>query len=79
VSEELQVDDLVALCENLLPGCEPTPDSNFFAIGGDSFTAVTFCTIIEERWGITIDPVDVLSATDLRELHEGRMGDAAAG
>jgi acyl-CoA synthetase (AMP-forming)/AMP-acid ligase II/acyl carrier protein len=57
---------MAALFAELLE-CEAGPDDDFFALGGDSLSAVELAIVAEER-GIAIRPEDLYSAATPREL-----------
>ena len=64
--EAAATDRLGAVFAELLER-EVGPDDDFFALGGDSLSAVELATIAEER-GIAIRPEDLYSAATPREL-----------
>ncbi|MEV0238059.1 acyl carrier protein [Nonomuraea sp. NPDC050786] len=64
-----ELEHLLDLFRDTLPGSEPTPESNFFALGGDSMTALEIADCIEERWGISIEVLDVIAAEDITALY----------
>lgn len=69
LSESPTIDELVSLCSELLPGTTPTPDSNLFALGGDSLTVSTLSALVEARWGVMIEAGQIFVARDLASLH----------
>ncbi|MEV0693843.1 phosphopantetheine-binding protein [Streptomyces sp. NPDC050388] len=67
--ESFTLEKLLDLCAELLPGATPTPDSNFFALGGDSLTASALAALVHERWGATIEAEQIFIARDLASLY----------
>ncbi|WP_371600272.1 phosphopantetheine-binding protein [Streptomyces sp. NBC_00564] len=67
--ELFTVEELLDLCAEVLPNATPTPDSNFFALGGDSLTATALAALAHERWGVTIEAEQIFIARDLTSLY----------
>lgn len=55
------------------------PDDDFFKLGGDSLMATTLVALIEERFGVLLDPVDVFDFSVLSDFMAHLEGAIAAG
>jgi acyl carrier protein len=74
-----ELDQVLDLFRETIPGSDPTPESNFFVLGGDSMAALEIASRMEERWGISVEALDVIVAEDIAAMYRGclaRAGEA---
>jgi acyl carrier protein len=60
--------ELVEIWQKVLAISEVQPGEDFFTLGGDSLSAVELMLEIDRRFGINLDPVEVLETPSLDDF-----------
>lgn len=68
MSGKVEVRDVIELCGEVVDHPNPSRDSNFFDIGGDSLAALRLSILLEERWGVSVDSYDIMEAPTLGDI-----------
>ena len=61
---------LIELLHRLLNINDVSIDDNFFEIGGDSLSAITFCTYIQKEFGIQLYVKDIIDNSQIRKISD---------
>lgn len=72
--------ELATVWSELLKTDEVTADADFFANGGTSIVAVHFAALVQEKFGIAVDAIEVVAHprfADIAALVQERVAAAA--
>ncbi|MFI0421729.1 acyl carrier protein [Spongiactinospora sp. 9N601] len=73
-----ELDQVVALVEEVVGVQGLTADSNLFDVGGDSLTAAHLSLLFEERFGTPMDVFTIYASENLAEIHQGLLVNAGS-
>ena len=64
------LDHTIEVSRQVFPEDQIERDSDFFDLGGDSLTIVTFCALLEEKLGTEVHPSMIIYYPTAEELAE---------
>ena len=67
---------IVLHCRSVLGLVDATGDSNFFAVGGDSLSAIELCAWIEEEFDICVELSAIWDGRSIAEMARAISADA---